>query len=94
MHAGFDPKRGLKAVRPNQAMYLRELRRGRPWWADYRGDDLIVHGHHARDGLLDLRPRTLCLDTGCVNGGSLTGYLLEKDRIISIPAMRRGRRAA
>ncbi len=96
VHAGFDPKRGLDAVRPGQAMGMRETRRGVPWWQEYDGDELIVCGHHAREGLLDLRPKVLSLDTGCVSGGRLTGYLLEKDRIVSVPAggRRRGQRSA
>jgi len=34
------------------------------------------------------RPRTLGLDSGCVYGKTLTGYLLEEDRLIQVPAAR------
>ena len=51
----------------------------------------MIYGHDAVRGLQDHRPRTLGLDTGCVYGGVLTGYLLEDDRIVSVPAMSRYR---
>lgn len=92
VHAGIDPRRGFKRVRPQEALYLRTLRSGRhagrPWWRAYRGKRLIVHGHDARRGLVDRRPYTLGLDTDCVRGGQLSGYLLEKDRIVQVEARR------
>lgn len=57
------------------------------WWERYRGDKLVIYGHDAMRGLQDHRPHTLGLDTGCVYGGRLTGYLLEEDRIVSVPAV-------
>ena len=56
------------------------------WWQVYRGDALVIYGHDAKRGVQDHRPRTLGLDSGCVYGGALTGYLLEEDRIVAIPA--------
>ncbi len=93
VHAGFDPRRGgFKRVRPEEALHLRTLtggkQAGRHWWRAYRGRRLVIHGHDARSGLVDRRPFTLGLDTACVKGGKLTGYLLEKDRIITVPAKR------
>jgi len=58
------------------------------WWQLYRGDRLVLYGHDAVRGLQDHRPRTLGLDSGCVYGGALTGYLLEEDRLISVPALK------
>ena len=58
------------------------------WWECYTGNKLVIYGHDAMRGLQDHRPRTLGLDTGCVYGGELTGYLLEEDRIVSVPASR------
>ena len=54
------------------------------WWQVYRGDQLIIYGHDAKRGLQDHRPYTLGLDSGCVYGGALTGYILEEDRLVSI----------
>lgn len=56
------------------------------WWQCYAGDRLVIYGHDAMRGLQDHRPRTLGLDTGCVYGGRLTGYLIEADRIVSVPS--------
>ena len=58
------------------------------WWQLYRGSSLVVYGHDAVRGVRDHRPRTLGLDSGCVYGGSLTGYVLEEDRLVSVPARR------
>jgi diadenosine tetraphosphatase ApaH/serine/threonine PP2A family protein phosphatase len=49
---------------------------------------LVVYGHDAVRGLVDHRPRTLGIDTGCVYGRQLTGYLLEADQLISADAQR------
>ena len=54
------------------------------WWQLYQGEDLIIYGHDAKRQVQDHRPRTLGLDSGCVYGGKLTGYLLEEDRLISV----------
>ncbi len=87
VHAGVDPRRGHRATTRRQATNLRTWR-GRPWYQAYRRRRLVVHGHDARGGLVDLRPRTLCLDTACVRGGRLTGYLLEEDRLLTVAARR------
>lgn len=82
VHAGIHP-RGPEKTTPELAMHLRQWR-GRPWYERYRGKRLVVHGHDARSGLNDRRPYTLGLDTGAVGRKRLTGYLLEKDRIVSV----------
>lgn len=88
VHAGVNPERPARTTR-KEAMHLRDWR-GRPWWEQYRGKRLVVHGHHAREGLADRRKHgVLGLDTNCVGGGRLTGYMLEQDAIVSV----RGRRA-
>ena len=56
------------------------------WWECYSGPKLVIYGHDALRGIQDHRPKTLGLDTGCVYGGELTGYLLEADRIVSVPS--------
>jgi predicted phosphodiesterase len=88
VHAGVHPGDWRK-TRMEHALYLREWKRsGAYWWERYRGSRLVIHGHNQRFGLLDRRPFTLGLDTGCVRGRSLTGYLLEEDRLFSVPARR------
>ena len=58
------------------------------WWELYNSDRLVIYGHDAIRGLVDHRPRTLGLDTGCVYGRQLTGYLIEEDSLVSVPAAR------
>jgi len=58
-----------------------------PWYDFYRDDKLVVFGHWAQLGLM-VRPNAICLDTGCVYGGALTGLLLPERRLISVEAGR------
>ncbi|MEC8422399.1 MAG: metallophosphoesterase, partial [Myxococcota bacterium] len=81
VHAGVHPRRGAPGTSRSMALNLRRFpddrSSGNPfWWSDYRRKRLVIHGHDARRGLVDRRPWTLGLDTGCVYGGALTGYLL------------------
>jgi len=47
----------------------------------------VVFGHWARRGLVrDVR--TVGLDTGCVYGGSMTAWIADEDRLVSVPARR------
>jgi diadenosine tetraphosphatase ApaH/serine/threonine PP2A family protein phosphatase len=64
------------------------------WWQLYAGEPLVVYGHDAARGLQDHRPRTLGLDTGCVYGGQLTGYLVEADELVQVVARRAWRAIA
>jgi len=63
--------------------------RGRPrrinWARDYAGDDLVLFGHspHREPARF---ARAICLDTGCVYGGTLTAYLPLEDAFVSVPA--------
>jgi diadenosine tetraphosphatase ApaH/serine/threonine PP2A family protein phosphatase len=93
IHAGLHPGRGLEGTTRQHALTLRRWpddtdSRHPFWWELYRGPDLVVYGHDAVRGLVDRRPHTLGLDTGCVYGGALTGYLMEEDRLVSVPARR------
>ncbi|MEZ6014061.1 MAG: metallophosphoesterase [Planctomycetota bacterium] len=47
----------------------------------------VVFGHWARRGLVQLE-RTVGLDTGCVYGGTLTAWIPEERRVVSVPARR------
>ena len=86
VHAGVHPRRPRK-TRRRHALHLR-CWKGKPWFEQYRGRKLVVHGHWAGQGLVDRRPYSIGLDTGCVRGGRLTGYLLEKERFVSVRARR------
>ena len=89
VHAGVHPYGG--ELSESQHYLLRrwpdDKRLSNPfWWELYEGSSLVVYGHDAKRGLVDRRPHTLGLDTGCVYGGCLTGYCVEEDRIHQVPA--------
>ena len=52
----------------------------------HEANSALKFDRDAARGLRDHRPRSLGLDTGCVYGGALTGYLLEADRLIRVSA--------
>lgn len=94
VHGGLHPTGGVAATDERMATTLREFPPGEPgarkWWEQWEGEETIVFGHDARQGLVDRRvggkPRCIGLDTGCVYGGSLTAWSPELDRFVSVPA--------
>ncbi len=95
VHAGLHPTLGKAGTQRTHALTLRrwpdDHNGGNPfWWQLWPRNDrtlpLVVHGHDAMRGLQDHRPSTLGLDSGCVYGGALTGYLVEQDRLVDVPA--------
>ena len=58
-----------------------------PWFECVSPDRIVVFGHWAKRGLVDL-PRFKGLDTGCVYGRELTGWCPEEDRFYRVPAAR------
>ncbi|WP_311516876.1 polynucleotide kinase-phosphatase [uncultured Corynebacterium sp.] len=57
------------------------------WAADYRGRAAVIYGHTP---VADARwvNNTLCIDTGCVFGGSLTALRYPEREIVQVPARR------
>ncbi|HUR54415.1 MAG TPA: AAA family ATPase, partial [Gemmataceae bacterium] len=57
------------------------------WAANYRGRASVVYGHTPT-----LTPawenRTICIDTGCVFGGSLTALRYPEQELVSVPALK------
>ncbi len=57
------------------------------WAAEYRGATAVVYGHtpvtHA-----EWLNNTICIDTGCVFGGSLTALRWPEKELVSVPAKR------
>lgn len=93
IHAGLDPVGGLAATTREQALVVRrwpdDSDLDNPfWWERWQGPPLVLYGHDAVRGLVDRRPHSLGLDSGCVYGKALSGYLLEEDRILQVPAAR------
>lgn len=58
-----------------------------PWFECARIDRIVVFGHWAQRGLVDL-PFFKGLDTGCVYGGKLTGWCPEENRFLQVDAKR------
>jgi serine/threonine protein phosphatase 1 len=74
VHAGIDPARPLAEQRKRDLIWIRER-----FLHDRRDHGrLIVHGHTpAADGLPELRPNRINLDTGAVYGGPLTAAMFS-----------------
>jgi protein phosphatase len=58
-----------------------------PWALEYRGAATVVYGHTP---VLDAEwvNNTICLDTGCVFGGSLTALRYPERELVAVPAAR------
>ena len=78
----LDDLTALRTLGPD-----RESRVGTPWYEVYEGEKTALFGHWPapapRRG-----PRAIGLDTGCVYGGSLTGYVVETGEFHSVTALR------
>ncbi|MDL2220903.1 polynucleotide kinase-phosphatase, partial [Eubacteriales bacterium OttesenSCG-928-N14] len=57
-----------------------------PWAEEYRGKARVVYGHTASIDVQRLN-NTICIDTGCVFGGSLTAYRYPEDEIVQVAAL-------
>ena len=57
------------------------------WAAEYRGETAIVYGHTPVT-TPEWVNRTICIDTGCVFGGSLTALRHPERELVSVPAAR------
>ena len=59
------------------------------WAADYVGRAFVVHGHTPEPAPRAGRHgNVLCIDTGCVFGGSLTALRWPERELVSVPARR------
>ena len=96
VHAGVNPEGGRASTTREQFLKIRtwpptEGTVGPRWYEFYEPQKrLLVFGHDAPGGLVMRRrkpkasPYILGLDTGCVYGGKLSGYLLEEDEIVQV----------
>ena len=93
VHAGLRPGVPLRGQSPEDFTELRTLgadrtsREGIPWYEAYDSEKVVLFGHWPA-----LEPRrgrsAIGLDTGCVYGNKLTGYVIETAELVSIPAYR------
>ena len=93
VHAGLRPGVPLRQQAPEDLTALRTLgadrtsREGIPWYEVYDSDKVVLFGHWP--GFEPrLGRRAIGLDTGCVYGNKLTGYILETAEFVSVPAYR------
>lgn len=95
VHAGLHPSGSLEATTRHMALYMRRWPDDRDpsnpfWYQVYQGARRVIFGHDAKRGLVRVeregRPHVIGLDSGCVYGGKLSGYLPEEDRIVQVPA--------
>ncbi len=56
-----------------------------PWAEEYRGKALVVYGHTPVP-VPSFLNNTICLDTGCVFGGTLTALRYPERELVSVPA--------
>ncbi|WP_248961258.1 polynucleotide kinase-phosphatase [Sphaerisporangium perillae] len=56
-----------------------------PWAKDYRGRAMVVYGHTPVPEA-EWVNNTICVDTGCVFGGSLTALRYPERELVSVPA--------
>ena len=93
VHAGLRPGVPLEEQAVEDLTELRTLgpdrtsRAGLPWYEVYEGPQTVLFGHWPasppRRG-----PAALGLDTGCVYGYELTGWLVEGGELVSVKARR------
>jgi len=58
-----------------------------PWADEYRGKAKVVYGHMPATEVQSVN-NTVCIDTGCVFGGKLTGYRYPEGEAVQVPALR------
>jgi hypothetical protein len=90
VHAGLHPTEGIFGTTRRLALAMRrwpdDANLDNPfWWQVYTRAERVFYGHDAVRGL-QLHARTIGLDTGCVYGNLLSGYLLEEERVVQVPA--------
>jgi hypothetical protein len=89
VHAGLHPKEGVAGTARRMALVLRRWPDDSDptnpfWWEAYAGPPRVFYGHDAMRGV-QLHPWSVGLDSGCVYGGPLSGYLLEEERLLQVP---------
>ena len=98
VHAGLHPTKGVEGTTREMALTLRrwpdDSQEDHPFWYDagWAGPSTVVFGHDARRGVIRRErggvPTAIGLDSGCVYGGRLTGWLSDSDELVSVPARR------
>ncbi len=90
VHAGIEPTLGLDGTPDHLKTHIRSAAGEINWWERYDGrDGLVIFGHKPvpepviiRDE--DGRPIAVNVDTGCIYGGHLSGYHLERGTLLQV----------
>ena len=91
VHAGLRPGVPLDRQAPADLTEFRTMgadpasREGVPWYEVYQGEKIVLFGHWPASQPRRAQ-RAIGLDTGCVYGGRLTGYIVETEEFIAVPA--------
>jgi serine/threonine protein phosphatase 1 len=91
VHAGVRPGLALSEQSRDDLTELRTLgsdrtsRDGTPWYEVYDGEKVILFGHWPSPKPR-LSLRAIGLDTGCVYGNCLSGYIVETGEFFQVPA--------
>ncbi|MBF0240607.1 MAG: metallophosphoesterase [SAR324 cluster bacterium] len=97
VHAGLVPGQAPAETKPNILMNIRTWDGAGdcldhpdhpPWFRLYRGISTVIYGHWAKRGL-ELRERTIGLDSGCVYGNRLSALILPERKIIQVNALKK-----
>lgn len=94
VHAGVHPCGKLEETTRDMALLMRHWPMGKlsaPHWYDlYEGEHGVIFGHDAKGGLVYRRrgeqPFIVGLDSGCVYGKKLSGYVIETDELFQVSA--------
>ena len=95
VHAGINPEKGFHGTNADEFLVIRTWPPadgivGPRWHDAYEpSGKLIIFGHDAPGGLVikrrdDGSPYVIGLDSGCIYGGQLSGYVLEEDRLVQV----------
>ena len=93
VHAGLRPGIPLGEQSAEDLTELRTLgedrtnREGIPWYDVYNSPQTVLFGHWPTPEPIRAE-RAIGLDTGCVYGNRLTGYVVDSDEIVSVPALK------
>lgn len=95
VHAGVHPFEGVPGTSRKQALTMRrwpdDEDLGNPFWFQlYQGPTRVFYGHDAIRGV-QVHPWSVGLDSGCVYGHLLSGWILEEERLVQVPGWAEGR---
>lgn len=88
VHAGLNPEKGVAGTSRGQALTMRrwpddEDPRNPFWFQLWKGPETVIYGHDAVRGV-QIHPKTIGLDSGCVYGRKLSGWILEEGTLLQV----------